>query len=383
MKERGSPFLHFLDRYAGIPTVGILGSMKAKRQIPSSIESIGILKTGAIGDTVLISGVIADLRCAFPNASIIFFAGKNNLEIVGMLESIDRIIQVSTHNIAAGIKAIRSVAVDVLLDFGQWSRLEALLSIFCRAALTLGFRTQGQHRHYGYDIVVDHSSDIHEFENFRRLICPLGVQTRHAPFLRATGTHLFSDQYVVLHLWPGGRRRKLKEWPNERWLQLIEVFAAQKMNVVLTGAPSDRLRNEELMESATREARGFLTNAAGRSLRETATLLANANLVVSVDTGLMHMAAALGAPLVALHGPTASNRWGPTNPAAVVVEATMEGCGYINLGWEHPASAPACMEAIQYNTVYTACCKVLEGPHPSPMRGVSKVHSSSISGQGA
>lgn len=355
MRERANPTLHFLDRYAGIPTIAILGSLKAKRRLPSKIGSIGLLKTGAIGDTVLISAVVADLRSALPDASIIFYAGKSNLEIVRMLDGIDRVIQVPTHNVPAGVRAIRSTAVNVLLDFGQWSRLEALFSFFSRSAFTVGFRTRGQHRHYGYDLFVDHSFETHELENLRLLVRSLGVETRNVPFLRAPQKDCPGPQdYVVFHLWPGGRRRKLKEWPTGRWLQLIEDFASHEMNVVLTGAPSDRARNDELIARTTLGTRGFVTNAAGRNLEETAVLLSRAKLVVSVDTGLMHMAAALGVPLVALHGPTASKRWGPVSPAAVVVETGQDGCGYINLGWEHPAHPAACMEGVSYEAVYNA-----------------------------
>ncbi len=379
MRERGNPTLHFLDRYAGIPTIAVLGSLRAKRQLPSKIQSIGLLKTGAIGDTVLMSAVIADLRSALPDASIIFFAGKSNLEIVRMLDGIDRVIQVPTHNLPAGVSAIRSVAVDVLLDFGQWSRLEALFSFFSRSAFTVGFRTRGQHRHHGYDLSVDHSFEIHELENLRLLVRCLGVETRNVPFLRAPQKACPPAQhYVVLHLWPGGRRKKLKEWPAERWLRLIEDLATQETNVVLTGAPSDRGRNDELIAAATPRARKFVTNAAGRSLEETAALLAGAKLVVSVDTGLMHMAAALGVPLVALHGPTASKRWGPISPAAVVLETPLDGCGYINLGWEYPACPPACMEGISYEAVYNACCGLLEQRRSAPHDRLSTVQYASV-----
>jgi ADP-heptose:LPS heptosyltransferase len=364
MRERGNPILHFLDRYAGIPTIAILGYLKAKRQIPSTIKSIGLLKTGAIGDTVLMTGVIADLRSAFPNASIIFFAGKSNLEIANMVDHVDHVVHVPTHDLSKGLKAIRSVAVDVLFDFGQWSRLEALFSMFSRAAFTAGFRTPGQYRHYAYDIFVNHSSEVHELENVRRLVRCLGVETRHAPFLRAPQSSPLLRQYVVLHLWPGGRRRKQKEWPAERWLRLMEAFALLRINMVITGAPSDHDRNEELIGHTTELARPFLANAAGCSLEQTAVLLARASLVVSVDTGLMHMAAALRAPLVALHGPTSSKRWGPTNPDAVVVETALSGCGYINLGWESPPHAPACMEDIEFNVVYDACRSLLERQGP-------------------
>jgi ADP-heptose:LPS heptosyltransferase len=366
MKERGNPTLHLFDRYFGIPAIAILGAARVKRQAPSTIKSIGLLKIGAIGDTVLISAVIADLRSAFPEASIIFFAGRSNLELVRMLDGIDHIVEVPTQNLRAGIKAIRSAAVvDVLLDFGQWSRLEALYSRLSRARFTIGFRSRGQYRHFGFDRSIAHSTEVHELENLRALVRCLGADACNPPLIRAP-QHIGqpAQPYLVFHLWPGGRRRKLKEWPIEKWLRLMEAFAGSKLNVVLTGAPVDQTRNEELIARTPPLSQKFITNVAGCSLEQTAAFLASAKLVVSVDTGVMHMAAALGAPLVALHGPTASKRWGPIGPKVTVVETTTPGCGYINLGWESPARPPACMDGVRYEDVYEACRSQLEQPNP-------------------
>jgi len=86
--------LHFLDRYAGIPAVAILGHARRKRALPSAIRTIGLLRTAAIGDTVLISAAIADLRAAFPGASVIFFAGPTNFEMASMLDGVNVVIKV-------------------------------------------------------------------------------------------------------------------------------------------------------------------------------------------------------------------------------------------------------------------------------------------------
>jgi ADP-heptose:LPS heptosyltransferase len=329
--------------------------------LPSRIETVGLLKAGAIGDTVLVSAVIADLRSAFPDASIIFFCGESNSEIASMLEGVNRVIVLPMLNPIAATSTIRSTSVDVMVDFGQWSRVDALLSFLSRSRFTIGFRTQGQCRHFGYDLALEHSSDVHELDNFRTLLNPLGVRTWNPPFLRvAEKVPCAPREYLAFHLWPGGRRKQLKEWPKNRWLRLVEEFASANMGVILTGSASDRPRNDNLIESIRPQARAFVLNAAGSSLRRTSAILAGARLVVSVDTGLMHIAAALGVPLVALHGPSSSKRWGPTGQTAVVVESPVAGCGYISLGWESAPNPPACMEGIRFEAVRDACLAALE-----------------------
>ena len=364
--------MHFLDRYAGIPAIAVLGRMKRKRELPEKLETIGLLRTAAIGDTVLISGVIADLRIAFPRASLIFFAGPSNFEIAGMLDGIDSVVQVPIGNLVAGVRAVRSVPVDVMFDFGQWPRLEALFALVSNASFTVGFETASQHRHYGYDRTVEHSTEIHEIQNFRRLVEVLGIETGSAPVLKSPPNgHASTENYAVFHLWPGGRRRKLKQWPREKWVQLIEEFVGWGLNVVLTGATSDNRGNEEIIHRMQPRARRFVRNAAGMSLQDTAATLAASRLVVSVDTG-EHMAAALGAPLVALYGPSSSRRWGPVSTNAIAVESPLSGCGYINLGWESVSPPPACMECIRFETVRDACRDALEKETEHPQLRSSK-----------
>jgi ADP-heptose:LPS heptosyltransferase len=367
LRQRGSATLHYLDRYCGIPAIAILGSLRRKRALPSKIESIGLLRLAGIGDTVLISAAVADLRDAFPRASLTFFAGPTNFEFAQMLDGLDRVVKVPVRNIAGGLGAIRSVPVDVMVDFGPWPRLEALFTLFSTASFTIGFRTAGQYRHHGYDLTVDYSSEVHELENFRRPVRALGVKTGSLPFLRRPqiGT-LTSSPYVVFHLWPGGRRRKLKQWPSKRWVQLIEEFAGLGMTIMLTGALADRSSNEAIIECLQHSACGFVRNVAGVKLRDTAAILAASRLVVSVNTGVMHMAAALGVPLVALHGPTSSKRWGPVSEKAIVVDSPAAGCGYLNLGWEYPLRPPRCMQCISYETVRDACRAALEKDPGNP-----------------
>jgi heptosyltransferase III len=360
IRQRGSPTLHYLDRYCGIPVIALLGSLRRKRLLPPKIESIGLLRLAGIGDTVLVSAAVADLRHAFPRASLTFFSGPTNFEFVQMMDGLDRVVEVSVRNVAGGLRAIRSVPVDVMIDFGPWPRLEALYTLLSRASFTIGFRSSGQYRHFGYDLTVDHSPNVHEIENFRQLVRPLGVKTVSLPSLRRPQIGaLLSSPYVVFHLWPGGRRKELKQWPSERWVKLIEDFVARGMKVVLTGAHSDSRCNDEIIGRMQPCARGFVSNIAGVSLPETAAMLAHSCLVVSVNTGVMHMAAALNVRLVALHGPTSSLRWGPISERAVAVNSPLEGCGYLNLGWEYPARPPACMECIPYETVRDACLAVL------------------------
>jgi heptosyltransferase I len=83
-------------------------------------------------------------------------------------------------------------------------------------------------------------------------------------------------------------------------------------------------------------------------------------MVVSVDTGIMHLAAALDMPVIGLHGPTSSKRWGPIGRNAVAIDSSDPRAGYLYLGFERSVDPPPCMEAISYEKVLDECLKRLE-----------------------
>jgi len=383
IKLRGNPALHFVDRYAGIPAVALLGALRRRRKFPASIGSVGLLKSAAIGDTVLMSAVIADLRRAFPHAALVLFCGESNYEIACMIEGLTKVLRMPIGNPLAAVRIVRSFPVDVMLDFGQWSRADALLALASKTAYTVGFRTTAQYRHYGCDITVEHSSQTHELENYRALVRTLGVEAVSLPHLRTPEDNPLAERsYVVCHLWPGGTSRHLKEWPLRNWRQLLAELGRRGLEVVLTGSLADRNRNEELIAGLPADVPHDVHNTAGLDLAKTAAVLAGARLVVSVDTGIMHMAAALGSSVVALHGPTFSKRWGPVGEKSIAVDSTLNGCGYLNLGWDYPKNPPACMEAISLESVVHACDVLLGNAlHPSPLLISEEAHNSSTVSQ--
>ena len=90
-------------------------------------------------------------------------------------------------------------------------------------------------------------------------------------------------------------------------------------------------------------------------------MLARARAVVSVNTGVMHLAAAAGAPTIALNGPTSATRWGPVGANVVSVDSELPGCGYLNLGFEYDGQRTDCMLGISVDRVAAAVLERARG----------------------
>lgn len=360
-EERGNATLRFLDKYVGIPMVVLLGLFRRKRPHfnATTLHNAAFLHTAAIGDTILLSAVVNDFKTAFPAATLTLFTGASNYQTAQLIAGIDRLIKLPVSNPLLSIRTIRNAgAFDLWLDFGSWPRINALLSYFSRSALRVGFRTPGQYRHSVYDVETPHSDQSHELENYRRLLQPLAIPCNSFPKLDLPTRALVPNQ-IVIHMFPGGHRAYLKEWPEENWRGLIAHLTAKGYEVVLTGTGKDR----EKALSVARLVPGnhLLKVVAGETdMKQTAELLQTARLVISVNTGIMHLAAALGCNLVALHGPTSQLRWGPLNTNALSVQSPHSCSPCLNLGFEYRCHEGACMAAISVEEVMAKVNLLLE-----------------------
>jgi heptosyltransferase II len=115
-----------------------------------------------------------------------------------------------------------------------------------------------------------------------------------------------------------GAAHATKRWPASHWHTLIERLVCQNYDVIAVGGPTD----QALAETLSTHRSGRVASAAGRfGLQGTGALLKRSAALVSGDTGVMHMATAVGTPVVALFGPTVREfGFFPYTPAAQVVE---------------------------------------------------------------
>lgn len=359
MKDRGNWKLKFVDRYFGIPLVFFLG-LRKKRRLPEKIRKIGLFKEACIGDTILLAGILRDLRQFFPEARIILLVGPTNAGIAKSLPEVDEISILNITNPLACVRELRRHPMDVLLDFGQWPRINAIYSILSGAKFTVGFKTNRQYRHFGYDATAEHCSDKHELENFQSILKSVGmVSFAHLPKIDPPpGGSPENGRYVVFHAWAGGTLSHSREWATDRWVALGDRIRAMGWKIVLTGASSDHSRAIELQHAMGIE--GVSNRAGIDGLGDVAKLLRSAGCVVSVNTGIMHLSAAVGASTIGLNGPTAEHRWGPLGSNSQSISVPYPAGGYLNLGFEYDGHPLDAMDHITVDAVWSKVFPILE-----------------------
>lgn len=322
MKERNSSFLRFLDFWVGIPLLWILSFFKKKRST-SPIQKVGIVKLAGIGDVVLLARALEGYRQKHPERTLIFFCGKGNLEIVKLLK-VDEAVCLSVHDPLQAVRTLRGYELDLFIDGESWSRISALFTFFSKAKWTRGFSTKGQYRSYCFDEKITHSLASHEVENFGALL-----DVKPEPFLWKKAS-LVREKTILFHLMPGGSRAVYKQWPNAYWKNLAKSLLEKGWKIFLSGSKADRETLEALFPEKTIE------NMAGLySLKEMLGKILEMQCVVSVDTGILHLAGALNVPTIGLYGPSSFERWGALGKHVYPLRESTQR-PWIQLGFEKP-----------------------------------------------
>lgn len=366
MSRRTSSVLRIADRYVGIPLIAAFALVPKRRRPPDeAVRHIGILKTAAIGDTLLLAGIPDALKSRFPAARVTLVCGPSNAAAANLLgPAVDEVVTIDPMNPLSALARLRTLSLDVMLECGPWPRLDALLGVLSGARYVVGFRAARQGRHHGFDRVVQHDSNAHQLENFRALARAIGVESFPEPRLigsrAAPSDWQVPASYVVFHPWSGGYMGEVKEWRTSNWVELGRRLQRDgDTTIVISGGPADVERSIQItdaLEAAGCDAR----NLAGRfSLVELSSILLSSRAVISVNTGVMHLAALLGVPTLSLEGPVPVKRWGPIGPSAHSVVTSHADGGYLDLGFEYRGRRLDSMDGITVDAVVHALADLL------------------------
>lgn len=163
-----------------------------------------------------------------------------------------------------------------------------------------------------------------------------------------------------IHIHPASRWF-FKCWPVEPMIALIRRLQADGHRIVLSAAPdtTELKMLETIQAGLTTPATLFPGNL---SLKALAALTARAQLFIGMDSAPMHIAAAVGTPVVVLFGPSGEKQWGPWGvPARVITspQYTCRPCGVDGCGG---GKISDCLTSISPDTVYAAACELLRQP---------------------
>lgn len=161
--------------------------------------------------------------------------------------------------------------------------------------------------------------------------------------------------FIQLH---AASRWLFKCWPVERNAALLDALRADGWPVVLTAAPDPR--EQDMVAGIVAASRSPSVNLAGQlSLKELAALTAQARLFIGVDSAPMHIAAAVGTPLVALFGPSSDIDWGPWCVEQRVITSARHACRPCGLDGCGGGKISECLTTLPVERVLQAAHELL------------------------
>ena len=319
-----------------------------------------------MGDVIHAIPTAAALRARFPEARIDWMVDPRYVPLLEMVRGIDSRIAVNTRRVGstfATLGDLRGVGYSAVIDL-QGLLKSAVLARAVGAERTIGFashhlreRTAGPF----YSHRVD-PAELHVIFKNLALLAPLGsrdtrvafpLEIPHSEVAETAVARFAGTPYAVIN--PGAA------WPNKRWP--ADRFGA------LAATLSDRygLRSlvlwgpgeEPLAEQVANASRGATELAPATSITDLFAIASRARILISGDTGPLHIGGAVGTPLVALFGPTRAERNGPWSAADIVVSRT-DGCSCLYR--RRCRRKAACIDDIQLPEVVDAVDRRLAMP---------------------
>jgi ADP-heptose:LPS heptosyltransferase len=347
---------------------GVIGSLLA-RVLPrpiqpetplSHVSSLLLIRPGGIGDAVLLAPVIGRLREIFPVARIEVLAEKRNTGAFALCPGIDRVL---CYDQPGELGHALKSRYDVVIDSEQWHRLSALVARMIRSQIKIGFGTNERKRLFTHS--VDYNHENYELDSFFELLKPLGVERPArilSPFLtipivdQETADNMLGDlrDGPFVALFPGASIAE-RCWGTEKFRQLAGRLIAEGFAVVVVGGKEDIAAGRGIVD-------GFSAlNLAGKtSLCGTAGVLKRSQLLVSGDSGVLHLGVGLGTPTVSLFGPGIAAKWAPRGAQHVVINHKLPCSPCTRFGTTPPCPIGAkCIQDIAVDEVFMAAQKLL------------------------
>lgn len=341
--------------------------------------NILIVKLSAIGDVVHTLPALNTLRQYYPGACITWLVEPAAADLILGHPALDHVLvahrkqwinglltnqwPVYVKQITGFISRLRDREYDMVFDF------QAALKGAAWIAMVHGKRK------IGFDRGLEHQE--HSYLALNERIPAVSMEThaldRNLMMLEAAGIPHSSIEYR-LPVMPGHHRRaaellsvsgipegqpfmvinpmatwETKLWDPQKFAQVADrIQSTSGWPVVFTGGPGDRAYNEIILTRMQTSA----PNLAGRTdLMTLAALLQRAGLMITTDTGPMHIAAAVGTPTIALFGPTAPWRTGPYGQGHRIVRTDLPCSPCFK---RRCPDTPACMSSIRVEQVMSA-----------------------------
>jgi len=342
-----------------------------RKTIPLNPKKILIIRSGAIGDVLMSTPLVSELRKKYPEAEICYLVGKwscqalkNNTNIDKMIVFDDKIIyKKKLPEVLKLIRKIRKQEYDLCFVLDK-SWLFGLFSWLCGTKFRIGFDRRGEG--FANNISVPFDGSKYELGYYLDLARKIGIKAVDKEIeIRCDKKDIVNaknflyknkiNNKILIGISPGGATNPgqdflEKRWPINNYEGLIKRILRRnkKHYILLFGGLSDRNVLADLKNKINSKK---IIIAPLNSIQISHLLMNKCKIIISHDSGAMHISGASHTKTIALFGPTPSIRFAPKN--AIVLEVKARGCPCYDLYGNYKKNCKEdCMKNISVEKVY-------------------------------
>jgi ADP-heptose:LPS heptosyltransferase len=330
------------------------------RQI-ERMHNILIMKPGAIGDLIQLIPVIHALRNHYPDSSISLLVGSSaTAELFRYNADVRETIVYdkngdhrSFFSLLTLWRRLQKNRYDIIINFQRSN-----LKIWFLASAAFPCRVLTYHK--------TANRSVHAVENYLRTLVPLGIETRDINMKLAPGPEDKAFAEKVVSSVPGtgtllvalnpGASHAVNRWSTASFAALADLLSNRlSARIIIVGGRDDRPLAEDIASRA--KTRPFILTGAA-TLLQAAAVLERCDVLVSGDTGPMHLAAAVGTRVVALFGAADPARTGPVGAGHRVIRAEGIACVPCRKRTCENKQYLECMQKIPVDSVFNAVTEI-------------------------
>lgn len=334
-------------------------------------ETIGrilVRTTNWIGDAVMTTPALRAVRESFPHAEIIVVANPLVAQLFEFHPDCDRVLIFDKRGAHRGLggfwrfcRELRRERFDLAILF-QNAIEAALMALLAGIPRRMGYATDGRRPLLTHAVAIGPAQrQLHHTDYYLDMLGQYDIRTSHKRQLLALrpGEQAWAAERLpagpVAVINPGAAYGSAKRWFPERFAAVGDFLAQQYgMTVMLTGGPGEREIGSDIAAAMQTPPLNFIGET---SVRQMMALLAASSLMVTNDSGPMHVAAAFNVPLVAIFGPTDHTTTSPFVESWRLVRrpADCAPCLLRQCPTDH-----RCMEAVTVDDVQNAVRELME-----------------------
>ncbi len=356
-----------MDALVGPPLLRLATFRSSRSRFPNGLRNevkrILIIRPGGIGDAVLLIPSLKVVKKIMPGVQIHVLCEPRNRGIFSASPFVDNVFNYRDFKDLFHLKRNH---YELVIDTEQSHVLSAVMASNFRRSVKVGFATNG--RESVYDIGIKYHQEQYEMGSFLSLFEHVieGWPDRflwEPPYLhplpeeeKKVSELLHGTERPIVCLFPGASIEQ-RRWPAVRWGSVAGYLWKNGFQPVLLGGTGERRLSFEITQKADCP---LLNLCCTLTLSETGALFERSNLLISTDSGILHLAVIAGLPTVSLFGPGIAKKWGPKGERHIVLNKKLACSPCTRFGETPPCPVGAkCMKAITVNDVIKAASRLL------------------------